>query len=406
MTRDLVPGPNVQLIASSGVPGLLERIRPHWRAKSLIERVERLVHVDPSSACQRLFNAAMHDLREKVIVAGLDIASEAASQHRLPPVAKEEDVENYSTARLIDLCYRMGLLTRPEWRRVSRSYEIRRDLEHEDDEYEAGVEDCVYIFSTCIDVILSVDPITLIKVTDIKQLVEQGSAVIPGAELLDDFNRAPQPRQIEILKFLTSVALDAKQSDIVQQNAYVFLTYFRPFAQNQSLLSIAQNFSERIGRNGLDERHARVASACGAMPYLKQSARRELFTSYLARLTQIGTHWSAHSQHGDILRGFEDLGGFGACPEPPLSDIVKWMTLTFLGEPGGRTSYGNVRHVFYSNSAAPLIRDIVHRNPSAVRPALIALSNDKAVRSRIADQHIARRYETLLDLVEPTNDAP
>jgi hypothetical protein len=40
----------------------------------------------------------------------------------------------------------MGLLPRPEWRRVTRCYEIRRDLEHEDDEYEATVEDCIYIF--------------------------------------------------------------------------------------------------------------------------------------------------------------------------------------------------------------------------------------------------------------------
>ncbi len=151
MSNDLIVSSNEELVQATGAPALLDKIRPHWQAKSLIDRVRRLLEVDPSSACQRLLNAAIHDLREKVVVAGIDIAAEATNQHKLPPVSKAEDIENYSTARLIDLAYRMGLLTRPEWRRVCRCYEIRRDLEHEDDEYEAGVEDCVYIFKTCIE---------------------------------------------------------------------------------------------------------------------------------------------------------------------------------------------------------------------------------------------------------------
>ena len=40
----------------------------------------------------------------------------------------------------------IGILNRPEWRRLQRAYEIRKDLEHEDDQYEAQPEDCFYIF--------------------------------------------------------------------------------------------------------------------------------------------------------------------------------------------------------------------------------------------------------------------
>lgn len=402
LARELVPAANVQLVESSGIPNLLQRIRPQWQAKSLIERVHRLVAVDPSSACQRLFNAAIHDLREKIVIAGIDIASEAASQNRLPPVSREEDVENYPTSKLIDLSYRMGLLTRPEWRRVSRSYEIRRDLEHEDDEYEAGVEDCVYIFTTCIDVILSVDPINLLKVTDVKTVVEQSAAVVPGQELLEDIERAPQPRQLEIMKFLVGIALDRKQSDIVQQNAYVFLGFFRPKTNNQVLLALSQDFQTRIGRNGLDQRHARVASASGVMPYLRQSARRELFESYLGRMAEVGTRWTANAHHGDLLRGFVELGGFAACPDPVNKNILTWMVLAYIGEPGGRTSYGNVRHVFYSNSAAPLIIQIIADYSDVVKDTLRALATDNTIKQRLENQHIARRFETLLDLVDPS----
>ena len=71
-----------------------------------------LLHMDPGSACQRLLNAAIHGLREKIIIAGVDIATEAAKRYRLPPITSPEDIENYTTSKLIDLAYRLGLLSR------------------------------------------------------------------------------------------------------------------------------------------------------------------------------------------------------------------------------------------------------------------------------------------------------
>src|SRR5690606_22502220 len=209
-----------EIIEASGVNTLLAQVRPHWQAKNLIQRVNRLLEVDPSSACQRIFNAAIHDLKEKIVVAGLDIAGEAAKQYRLPPVQKPEDVESYSTSRIIELAYRMGLLSRPQWRRLLRVYDIRKDLEHEDDEYEAGVEDCVYIFKTCVDVVLSRDPVHLLRLTDIKDIVETSEPASLNDEILEDFKHAPEPRQLEIYKFLVSSSLNTKLPDIVRQNCY------------------------------------------------------------------------------------------------------------------------------------------------------------------------------------------
>ena len=82
-----------EIIVSSGVTNTLDRIRPEWKSKRLIERVERLLPVDPSSACQRIFNAAVHDLKEKIVVAGLDIAEQAAHQYNMPSISKPEDVK-------------------------------------------------------------------------------------------------------------------------------------------------------------------------------------------------------------------------------------------------------------------------------------------------------------------------
>lgn len=45
----------------------LARIRPVWQSTPLVRRVTRLLPVDPSSACQRLLNAAGHDLQRKYL---------------------------------------------------------------------------------------------------------------------------------------------------------------------------------------------------------------------------------------------------------------------------------------------------------------------------------------------------
>ena len=77
----------------------------------------------------------------------------------------------------------------------------------------------VYVFRTCINVVLSRDPVTLLRVTDVKELIEEATPAVPTQTLLDEFRTAPAPRQEDILRFLMSVALDSTQSEIVQQNA-------------------------------------------------------------------------------------------------------------------------------------------------------------------------------------------
>ena len=396
----LLPSPDAALTNTSDVQALLQRIRPAWQAKNLITRVHKLITVDPSSACQRLLNAAIHDLREKIVVAGIDIAREAAKQYRLPPIETAEDIETYSTAKVIDLAYRMGLLTRPEWRRVSRCYEIRRDLEHEDDEYEAGEEDCVYIFITCIDTILARDPIHLLKVTDVKELVEDARPVTPAESLIEDFAHAPLPRQEEICKFLISVSLNGQQSDIVQQNAYSVLVSLEPHIQNQVRLELASHIQNKVKRGQLERRHVRVALASGTLSYLRKKQVLEFFQDLLAKMNQVGSNWTGFKEHGELLRSFLEIGALRHCPAELRKDILRWLVLTYIGTPGGVTQYGHVRNVFYSNTAAPLIPAIVEEAAESIRTDLLALRNEKAIKVRLTDKHIARRFDTLLDIVD------
>lgn len=397
MANELIPSSSVKLVQESDVQRLLSQIRPQWQSKRLIERVRKLLAVDPSSACQRLLNAAIRDLREKIVIAGLDIAGEVARQYKLPTITNSEDIENYSSFKLIQLAYRMGLLSRPEWRRVSRCYEIRRDLEHEDYEYEASVEDCVYIFNTCIGVILSREPVQPIKVADFKDLIEQASAVVPNEVVLEDFENAPQPRQEEILKFLISHAMDRLKSDIIQQNSYNCIRFLRPLTRQAVQVSIGEHMQSVAGRK-IDARTVRVAEAAGVFPYLRQAARVKFFSEYYIEMKKVGTRWTAHDKHGRLLRSFIEYGGIDNCPDSVRKQILKWLVLTYVGEPGGKTWYGHVRKVYYSNTAAPLIEDILSSSSIDLEQGLKDIRCHKDIEFAICTEHIARRFDKLLDI--------
>ena len=397
--KSLILAPNSEVIEASGVNGILAQVRPEWKAKNLIKRVERLLPVDPSSACQRLFNASIHDLKEKIVVAGLDIAEVAAKQHKLPSLSKSEDVENYSTLRTIDLAYRMGLLSRPEWRRLLRVYDIRKDLEHEDDEYEAGVEDCVYIFKTCVDVVLSKDPVQPIKLTDIKEIVEQSSPSTLTDAVLEDFEHAPEPRQHEIYKFLIGVSLDPKQPDIVRQNCYNVLYTLSKIVQKTVLLSTSREMVERIRRKIPEPAQIRVAWAAGILPYLKKAQLKDFYQYYLDQMNQTSYHWKSHSSHGELLRNLEEVGGLDHCPDDLLNEYLEWLVLCYIGEPGGY-GMGINRTVFYSNVGAPISLRILRDAEVTLEKRVAELrKSSKRVKVACGNEYVARRFEQVLDTV-------
>ncbi|WP_433931036.1 hypothetical protein [Curtobacterium flaccumfaciens] len=402
MSKEVVVPPAVEAMEANDASSLMQLIRPQWQAKGLIERVRRLLPVDPSSACQRLLNAAIADLREKIKIAGIDIAEESAKAASLPPVRKPDDVDNYSTARIIDLAYHMGLLTRPEWRRMTRAYDIRRDLEHEDSEYEAGVEDLIYIFKTCIEAVLARDPVTLIKVSEVKDLVQASGPAVADERMTEDFEHAPDTRQIEILKFLLSLSLNEKESELVRANAFTVIGVLAESARDSVVVELAKHMQEKVGRRGLTGLEVRVAIKARVYPYLRKAQKKAFYSSLAARLEAIPFNWRSNASHGDILRSIIELGGLTPITPDHLPRFVKWMTLCYLGEPGGY-GQGIGRAVFFSNSAAPLIHELLEGAPEVVRPVLAALETDKDVRAaKGRSAAVSRRFDQLLDLVEPS----
>jgi len=362
------------LAEAASVNGLLARIRPEWQAKRLVQRVSALLPVDPSSACQRLLNAAIKDLQSKIVIAGIDLAAEAAKLHRLPPVTKADDVlENYSTTHT---------------------------LEHEDDEYEAQPEDCVYVFSTCVNIVLAREPIELIRITDVKTAIESPDPVSLTPDLLEDYGRAPEVRQAEITRMLVGVARSGKQPDLVRQNAVEVLRTLAPLTLDKVKIKIAGEIHESLKGQPLQPVDMKISAAIGAVPYLKQRRVAAFFADLVSKFGTISSSWSNYARHAEPLNLIDDYGGLAVIPPDQLEPIVLWLVRCYLGEKGGYGAFGRNREVFYSDVAAPIIERLFKAAGKRARAALEAAMDDKPVQSIIQFKPIARRLERLLDLAE------
>lgn len=380
----------------------LARIRPEWQATPLVQRVARLLPVDPSSACQRLLNAAGHDLRVKIRTLGLDLAKDVAESFGLPPLNTDEDLEDYPTARLYDLAYRIGLLTRPDWRRLHRAYEIRRDLEHEDDEYEASPADLIYVFEAAIDVVLSREPVQVIRLQDIKDVVESDGPVLVPQELLDDYRGAPPQRQFEILHALTFWAIDEERPELVRANCFRLLRKLAVLAPSSAKIDVAKKLEVRIGRRASDLGTAQVAIASGAFPFIHKRQQRALIDAFLKRFNIIKPDWRQHPDHSELLDDFVAAGGFAICPAGAERKILRWMVEAYVGEPGRYGTFGRHRAIFFSDTAAPRIENALRNAPPAIKGHITNVANEPSTRKLML---IVEQQERLKNLVELSSSA-
>ena len=251
---------------------------------------------------------------------------------------------------------------------------------------------------------MSRDPIHLLRVSEVKDLVEQPKPATPSPSLLQDYEHAPPPRQEAILKFLASLAIDTEKSELIRQNAFSFLSALAGLTQNSVKLLLAEHLQDRISRSAPSRLLIRVAFASCVMPYLKQSHLSDYFTALKDHMFNVGYHWRANGLHGELLRSFKDVGGLVYCPPTPRKSILKWLVLAYIGDSGGLTSYGHVRHVFYSNTAEPIIEELLSEIGSDAVTDFRALNAEPEIKDRLTNQHIARRYETLLDIVSKRAD--
>ena len=172
---------------------------------------------------------------------------------------------------------------------------------------------------------------------------------------MDDYKKAPQQRQTEILHALTFWAMDDQKPELVRANCVRLIRKIEQFAPAAAKIKIAKKLETRIGRRPSDLPTAQVALACGAFPFIHKRQQESLVNAFLARFEAVKPDWHQHPDHGELLDNFIEAGGFSICPTGTEWNIIRWMVYCYIGKPGRTGTFGRNRAVFYSDTAASRI---------------------------------------------------
>jgi DNA-binding MltR family transcriptional regulator len=377
------------------IEAYLGNVRARWSEGRFIETVRKLMEVDRGSACQKLLNVAFQDLREKVQIAGMDLALEATKQHSLPPCKTLEDLEHYPRLKLIELVWRMGLVSRPVYRRLRRAYDIRHDLEHEDQEYEVTPEDILYVFATSVRDVLSQDPIEVLRVDEVVEAIEKPVPATVSTKFVTDYEHAHDVRQLEILKMLVARALNPRDPEIVRDNAELVLRTLAPKTKHHTQVDRGKFFMERLQKRPLTAEIAEVAYIAGVLPYVPENVRIDYYEAILSELKKAGHGFRSHGEHPGILSKLVDIGGLHACPATVRQEIVLWLVRAYIGEPGGYGQFGRNRRVFYSNSAEVYVVLFLKGATASLAQDFHQVCNHQDVAESCENEHVGAR---LIDL--------
>ncbi|MFC1862644.1 PAS domain S-box protein [Thermodesulfobacteriota bacterium] len=139
---------------------ILDGIRPSWKTRNLVSRVERLFDIDLNSACQRLFNAAIQDLREKILLTGVESIHKTTTLHDLPPISNDQSLKYYPILNLIELAHVLDLLSGEERKSILQCSRIFCDLAQENDE-EVDARDILFLFKACVTCLLDKESVQI-----------------------------------------------------------------------------------------------------------------------------------------------------------------------------------------------------------------------------------------------------
>jgi len=392
MAEDVLKLKEENLIIESKVVHLFDDVREIWKDRNIIKRSLLLLKVDPSSACQRIFNAAIFDLKEKLILLGIDLIKTAVRIHKMEEINTTDDIKDYKTRNIIELSKNIGILSEVERSRMQRVYDIRNDLEHEDIVYEANESDVIYVFQTCIETVLSKDPIKVLRVSDIQKLIESKDRVYPEYSMVEDFKTTMGTNQLEIVEQLIGISLDERKDEVMIENAFNTLNAFGEHIQNDVKLSLIKKFDDKF--INITKKSGTVFYAAGLFPYIDTKYRKNFFETLNNNLINIGFEWTKYPSHRGVLSIFLEIGYLNYCPKEIVYDIIKWMMRLYLGVTAVNSPY---RNVYYSDVGASLVKQIFTNSFKVILSYKSKILEDEDIKKLIEnDQNIKDRFDYLM----------
>lgn len=343
------------------------------------------------SAIGSYWNAVIDDIRQKIIHRSLDLFNKEVNPKK--KIVQYEDFQDYVTDNdLIDGAYKIGVLSWEGRKLMHQCRETRNMFHGHPKSSDPGLLKVLNLISDCNKYVLSQDfPPSIIDIST--YLSQMDSVDYSRNQIAVDqaFTDLPSIYKSELSnRFFTTYISESISSDL-RGNIEFCAPILWSSLTKEDKKQIGKRFDKLIVESDKKKiiRGLSYINLVSGMMYVNKASRRIIIEPIVEELFQSLDAWDQEAKLVKKLKPFSRY-----IPEELLSKYILAITRTYVGYKGN--SYQYARKDFYSNSAAPTIKDMFHSFDSESIDIFVnVVKEDRKLRRRIKDQGQLERLRIL-----------
>lgn len=334
------------------------------------------------SAIGSYWNAVIDDIRQKVIHRSLDLFNKEINPKR--KIEKYEDFQDHVTDHdLIEGAYKIGVLSWEARKMMHQARETRNLFDGHPKSSDPGLLKVLNLISDCNKYILSEEyPASIIDISAYLTLMDSADFTRNHIAVDQAFVDLPAVYKSELSNRFYSTYISESISSDLRGNIEFCTPILWGALTKEDKKQIGKRFDKEIvdGDAKKIQRALNYIQIVGGMMYVSGASRKIIVEPLVSSLTASLDDWDKESL---LVRQLEPFARF--MPSELLPTFVEAITRTYVGYKGSSYSYS--RKNFYSNGAAPYIKEMFESFDSEATDCFVdVVKTDITLRRRISER--------------------
>jgi len=332
------------------------------------------------SAIGSYWNAVIDDLRQKIIHRSLDLFNKEVNPKK--NIVQYEDFQDYVTDNdLIEGAYKIGVLSWEGRKLMHQCRETRNMFHGHPKSSDPGILKVLNLISDCNKYVLSQEfPPSIIDISTYLNQMDSPDYARNKIAVDQAFTDLPSVYKTELSnRFFTSYTGDTISSDL-RGNIEFCAPILWSSLTKEDKKQIGKRFDKLIveGDQAKIDKGLDYINLVSGMMYVNAASRKIIIEPLVMELHESLDDWDREAR---VSKSILPLSRY--IPEELQATYVSAITKTFVGYQG--SSYRYSRSDFYSNAAAPLIKEMFHSFDSSSTDIFVEIvKTDSVLRRRIA----------------------
>lgn len=343
------------------------------------------------SAIGAYWNSVVDDLRKKVMHRSLDLFNKEIAPKK--KIEKYEDFQDYVTEHdLIEGAYKIGVLSWEARKLMHQARETRNMFYGHPNSSEPNLLKVLNLISDCNKYVLSEEfPPAIIDISTYLAGMDSPNFTRNQIAVDQAFADLPAIYKTELSnRFYTTYASENISSDLRGNIEFCAPVLWSSLTKDDKK-QIGKRFDKEIvdGDSKKIERALVYIKLVAGLMYVSSTSRKVVIEPLVKALSSALDEWDKEST---LVKQLQPLARF--IPEDLRFSFVQAVTRAYVGYKGGSSSFA--RTTFYSNGAAPHIKEMFQSFDSASTDAFVeVLNSDSLLRRRIKEKGQLDRLRVL-----------